>query len=473
MNIAKTFFNGCNPDKAAYIIDDEVVTYKILKKRTEQYRYYFKKHNPQPKNVLIFLPESLDFVASILACWSLGIATYHPSISLPDSVIRSMVKNANTGLVISNSEMAKKLNVDCDIIYIDNIELVNEDNIYDDQTPDTEIFYGITTGSTGTPKMVVHTINNLLKWAEIYSDQLGINDKTMMYTTSRISFNWGVSCAVTMNLFKKSTCVLNSRIATPKLIKHNIETHKPTHFFTVPLFIDLLVKSKLDVNFNHVDYSMSSGDWLPEHLCTQFEQKFKKQLLNGLGSSETVSNYTFIAECDQENVNSMGKIIPDVEMKIMKNGERCDTGEIGEIYVSSPWFSKTYLNFVDNTTYENGWIKTKDLAYLNKNGCLVYMGRKNSIFKINGEFVNPIEIEKHILEFNGITNCIVKPSNFNEGVPKLSVDILCDNEIDIEQLKSFLKGRLEKNRIPKIYNFVNEMNRTWNGKIRRAVLDAH
>lgn len=471
MNITETFFNGCDLNKAAYIIDDQPITYKILKKRTEQYRY-FLKNRPRPKNVLIFLPESLDFVASILACWSLGIPTYHPSISLPNNVTRSMVENADTGLVISNSEMAKNLNVNCDIIDIDNIELVNEDGIYDDQPKDTEIFYGITTGSTGTPKMVVLTIHNLLEWAEMYADLLGINDKTIMYTTSRISFNWGISSAVTMNLFKKSTAVLNSRIATPKLIKHNIETYKPTHFFTVPLFIDLLVKSKLDVNFDHVRYSVSAGDWLPEHLCRQFEQKFKKQLLNSIGSTETVSTYTFIAECDQENVNSLGRIVPDVEIKIMKNGERCDVGEIGEIYVSCPWFSKTYLNFVDNTTYENGWIKTKDLAYFNKNGCLVYMGRKNSIFKINGEFVNPIEIERQILQFNGVTNCIVKPSNFDKGVPKLAVDIICDKQIDIEQLKLFLKERLENNKIPKVYNVVDEIKKTWNGKTQRAIVSA-
>ena len=471
MNIVKTFFQDCNLDKIAYIIDDKTITYKELQLRTNQYRYYYKKQKLS-NNVLIFLPESLDFVASILACWSLGIATYHPSVTLPNKTIVSLASNAKTKHIITNNELAEKLQVGCQVIDINGIELVEQDTEYQDQALDTEIFYGITTGSTGTPKMPVHTIYNILNWARVYSGELGLNQDSKIYTTSRISFNWGVSCAISMNLFTKCACILNSRIATPKLIKHNIETHRPTHFFTVPLFIDLLLKYKTDVDFNHVDLSMSSGDWLPEHLCEQFENRFGQQLLNGLGSSEAVSNYTFTPKCDSENINSLGKNIPEVDLKIMKDGSECTPGEIGEIYISSPFFSKTYLNYTDDTTYEKGWIKTKDLAYVNTNGCLVYMGRKNSIFKINGVFINPIEVEKHILEFEGVTNCIVKATDVETGVPKLAVDLVCNKEIDITELKMHLNNKLENNKIPKVYNLVEEMKKTWNGKTQRAIVNA-
>jgi acyl-coenzyme A synthetase/AMP-(fatty) acid ligase len=386
--------------------------------------------------------------------------------------IKSLCENANTTHIITNTELSTKVQVGCNLINIDTVKLTKEDTDYLEQDINTEIFYGITTGSTGKPKMPVQTIYNILNWARLYSAELGVNENSKIYTTSRISFNWGITCAISMNLYSKSTCVLNTKIARPKLIKHNIETHRPTHFFTVPFFIDLLIKSKIDVDFSHLHISMSSGDWLPEHLCTQFENRFGQQLLNGLGSSETVSNYTFYAKRDSENINSLGKPIPEVDLKIMKDGKECTSGEIGEIYVSSPWFSKSYLNFTDTTTYEDGWIKTKDLAYVNSNGCLVYMGRKNSIFKINGEFVNPLEIEKHVLKFAGVTNCLVKSTEVETGVPKLAVDLVCDKDIDITQLKIFLSNKLENNKIPKVYNVVDEIKRTWNGKTQRATIHA-
>ena len=471
MNIVETFFKDCDLDKIAYIIDDGTITYRQLQKKINQYRAIHKSRGLS-NNVLILLPESFDLVANILACWSLGIATYHPSISLPSKTIELLCKNADTKHIITNTELTTKIHVGCEFINIDTLKLSEEDTHYIEQDINTDIFYGMTTGSTGTPKMTVHSIYNILNWARVYSGQLGIDQSSIIYTTSRISFNWGVTCAISMNLYAKSTCVLNTKIATPKLIKHNIETHSPTHFFTVPLFTELLVRSKIDVDFSHVHLSMSSGDWLPAHLCTQFQSKFKKQLLNGLGSTETVSNYTFIDACDNQNINSLGKIIPEVKMRIMKDGTECASGEIGEIYVSSPFFSKSYLNFKDATTYEDGWIKTKDLAYVNSNGCLVYMGRKNSIFKINGEFVNPLEIEKHVLEFDGVTNCIVKPTDVESGVPKLAVDLICDKEINTTQLRIFLGKKLENNKIPKVYNVVEEIKRTWNGKTQRAIVNA-
>ena len=78
MNIVETFFKDCALDKVAYIIDDERITYRQLQKKINQYRSVYKALGIS-NNVLILLPESFDFVASILACWSLGIATYHPS----------------------------------------------------------------------------------------------------------------------------------------------------------------------------------------------------------------------------------------------------------------------------------------------------------------------------------------------------------------------------------------------------------
>ena len=471
MNIVETFFKDCALDKVAYIIDDERITYRQLQKKINQYRSVYKALGIS-NNVLILLPESFDFVASILACWSLGIATYHPSVTLPKSTIQSMCENANTTHIITNTELSTKLQIGCKFINIDTLELYREDKDYSEQDTDKDIFYAITTGSTGAPKMTVHSIYNILNWARVYSQQVGIDQSSTIYTTSKISFNWGVACAISMNLYSKSTCILNTKIATPKLIKHNIETHRPTHFFTVPLFIDLLLKSKIDVDFGHVTLSMSSGDWLPAHLCTQFQDKFKKQLLNGLGSGETVSNYTFIATCDNQNINSLGKNIPEVKLRIVKDNKECQSGEVGEIYVSAPFFSKTYLNYTDDTTYEDGWIKTKDLAYINDNGCLVYMGRKNSIFKINGVFINPIEVEKQILEFEGVTNCIVKPTDVESGVPKLAVDLICNQNIDTAELRIFLNNKLENNKIPKVYNVVKEIQRTWNGKTQRTIVNA-
>ena len=111
MNIVGKFFEDCDLNKVAYIIDDEKITYRQLQKKTNQYRSIYKSRDVY-NNVLILLPESFDLVANILACWSLGIATYHPSISLPSETIESLCRNAGTKniILLRQSNRKKKKN---------------------------------------------------------------------------------------------------------------------------------------------------------------------------------------------------------------------------------------------------------------------------------------------------------------------------------------------------------------------------
>jgi|TARA_Y100000310_G_C20687665_1_gene820142 benzoate-CoA ligase len=475
MNIVKTLLENCDQQKAAFIIDDKVITYKNLLDQTEKYIYYFKTQKFD-SSVLIFLPESLEFISAVLACWCLDIPIFHPNPFLSKKTIEKMCKDTNTKFIITNNDYEKKLRgINAKIIDLGSAQMPFAKHFHHDypiHDSDKEIFYAISTGSTGESKLVPHTINNILAWSKIYSNVCNINKDSIIYTTSRMTFIWGFACSLFLNLYQKSTCIIDSKMATPKLMKHNIETYKPTHFFTVPTFVDLLIKSKLDVDFSSVDLCMSSGDWLPEHFCHEFATKFNKTLVNAIGSSETVSNYTFTATHDTQNINSLGKPIESVQIKIMENETECKIGEVGEIYVSAPFNSTRYLNHSDALTYENGWIKTKDLGYFNSNGSLVYMGRKNFIFKIHGQFVNPIEVEKEILTYPGIENCIVKSVTKKGHLPKLAVDLLCSKNIDIADLKIYLGQKLEKINVPKIYNIVEKINTTWNGKKLRTIINA-
>ena len=71
-----------------------------------------------------------------------------------------------------------------------------------------------------------------------------------------------------------------------------------------------------------------------------------------------------------------------------------------------------------------------------------------------------------------MTNCIVKPTDVESGVPKLAVDLICNQNIDTAELRIFLNNKLENNKIPKVYNVVKEIQRTWNGKTQRAIVNA-
>ena len=59
-----------------------------------------------------------------------------------------------------------------------------------------------------------------------------------------------------------------------------------------------------------------------------------------------------------------------------------------------------------------------------------------------------------------------------DHLPKLAVDLLCRKNIDIADLKIYLGQKLEKINVPKIYNIVEKINTTWNGKKLRTIINA-
>jgi acetyl-CoA synthetase len=122
----------------------------------------------------------------------------------------------------------------------------------------------------------------------------------------------------------------------------------------------------------------------------------------------------------------------------------------------------------------DGWYKTGDVLYRDKDGYFFYVGRKDYIIKTSGYRISPEEIERAILSLNFVESCVVIPKKDDmKGYIVRAVVVLKDNQKN--QDKNYLSSLIE-NKVseligphvrPREIYFVDEIPRTPTGKIKR------
>ena len=103
-------------------------------------------------------------------------------------------------------------------------------------------------------------------------------------------------------------------------------------------------------------------------------------------------------------IGSAGKPLFPGQLKIVENNQTCSTGEIGEIYVKGPSVTKGYWNReeANQESFDNGWLKTGDLGYIDEDGFLFVVDRRKDLIISGGENIYPAEIESVLKGIEGI-----------------------------------------------------------------------
>ena len=176
----------------------------------------------------------------------------------------------------------------------------------------------------------------------------------------------------------------------------------------------------------------------------------------GYGLTET--SPVIAAENDRyRRYGSVGKVFPSIDIKILD----ADEDGIGEITVKAPSVMLEYYNNEEatNETIEDGWLRTGDLGYLDKDGYLFITGRKKSVIVLkNGKNIFPEEIEALIDKLEGIKESMVygMPSKEDKDDLTLCAKIVYDKEI----IKDILETEDENKIKEYVDNHIKDMNKT-------------
>lgn len=179
---------------------------------------------------------------------------------------------------------------------------------------------------------------------------------------------------------------------------------------------------------------------------------------------------------DKEDLNSIGKCSPSVEVKVFdENGIELSSNETGEICVKGKMVLNSYLDEADNVNAFYGeYFRTGDWGFINKEKYIYLVARKKELLNVGGKKVSPLEIENALSLYPGIIDSacigIPDPNGVLGEVPKIFIVKQESISLSFDEIKSFLRNYLEAYKIPVDMEYIDSIPTTPSGKKQRLLL---
>jgi len=259
-----------------------------------------------------------------------------------------------------------------------------------------------TSGSTGSPKFVRLSYDNIVSNTESISEYLNISSEDRAITTMPMNYSYGLSI-INTHLSNGASIVLTEDSLMSKEFWALIKEKNVTNFGGVPYIYEMLKKLRFErINLPNLKFITQAGGRLNKALVLEFNEICTKKdikLIVMYGQTEATARMSYLPpESLPQKAGSIGIVIPNGNFSLKDdNGlEIQDSGISGElVYYGknvSLGYSQGYhdLKEIDKN---NGCLLTGDLAKRDADGYYYIVGRKNRFLKIYGNRVNLDEFE--------------------------------------------------------------------------------
>jgi benzoate-CoA ligase family protein len=347
---------------------------------------------------------------------------------------------------------------------------------------DEPAFWLYSSGSTGASKGCVHLHHDMVVCCELYAKGiLHMNESDRCFSVARLFFAYGLGNAGYFPLGCGATTILSPARPVPATIYADVERYRPTLFFSVPTnFAALLAHHREDgreFDLSCVRHAISAGESLPAPLFQRFKERFGVEILDSLGSTETLQ-MVIANRPGEAKPGSSGKIIPGYEAKIIdEKGNAVATNEVGDLLIKGDSTCSGYWNKHEKTkeTFVGGWFRTGDKYYQDEEGYFWYAGRSSDVFKVHGLWLSPAEVESVLIAHPAVREAAVVAREDQDGLTKAAAYVvLNENSAPSEKLSNELQELVGQKiggyKRPRWIEFLAEIPKTTTGKLQRFKL---
>ncbi len=342
--------------------------------------------------------------------------------------------------------------------------------------PDDMAFWMYTSGTTGSPKAVVHRQAAVPASDSYLRKVYGIGPGDRIFCSSKLFFAFSLGHSFLGALRLGACSVIHTGWPAPADIAAAVRRHRPTAFFSVPTFYrNLLAQGLADSDtFGPVRLFVSAGEQLPEPVCRQWHEVTGRYICEGIGATETLVMYLGNRP-DAPCPGRTGTPYPDCEVELRDEaGNPVEGADLpGVAWVRSPTVAVGYWNQPEKTAeaFVDGRYCTGDSFTRDAEGRYRYQGRADDMLKISGQWVSPSEIEKHVLEHPDVEDAAVVGVANADGLVRLVLCMATAGKPDRETLERELTGKLllelSVYKCPRRFLYLEDLPRTPTGKVQR------
>jgi len=345
-----------------------------------------------------------------------------------------------------------------------------------------------TSGTTGPPKMVVHTHASYpfahqltgKYWLDLRPGDIHWNLSDTGWAKAAWSSLFGPwhRGATIFSLHRKGKF-------DPSFTLEVMQRYPVTTFCGPPTAYRMMVKgasaSQL-FRFRSMRHFVAAGEPLNKEIIELWKEKTGRYIYDGYGQTETV-NVLANFRCLPVKPGSMGRPVPGFVVDIIdEKGVPMPSeteGDIGiRVHPERPvgLFSK-YLGDSEATerTMKGQWYSTGDRAFRDHEGYFWFVGRDDDIILSSGYRIGPFEIESILIEHPAVRESAVvaSPDEIRGEVVKAFIVLTQDyrpSDILAHELREFVKTNAAPYKYPRKIEFVDDLPKTISGKIKRKEL---
>ena len=462
------------PEKIAFIIDNESVTYGQLYQKIAAAASYFKSLGiDRGSHVLSVASPDLNYVVCMYALLGLGAMHVPAENRIPAARISEIAHTVDANLIIAPE------NPECGIAWT----CAEQISAHTESDPNwepvgvsdecSELIF--TTGTTGKSKGVMLSSHCLETYIAAINPTFNMDSDTVFLVTTPLNHVGGLH-RIHQCMNEGCTAILMDGIKDLRAFFYNINTYGVTHTYLPPASVKMLLtlaKKQLAALDGKLKFVYTASSLFPKADMEALMSLLPNTHLHqGYGSSECGSVCNCHYNAPGTAINCLGKPYPQVEVKLLDADGNVVEGphKEGFICIKSDMNMLGYYNEPELTaaTLKDGYVYSHDLMYFDENGGLYFAGRGDDVINIRGFKVAPNEVEEIALKHPSINDCVCIPyKNMMGDTLKMVVKLNEGFELDMESICSLLAEKLEPYKVPSIIVAVDEIARTANGKLNR------
>lgn len=349
------------------------------------------------------------------------------------------------------------------------------------QNEDIMLLY-FTSGTTGMPKMAVHTYTYPLAQIATAAYWHNLDDTSLhiaVADTGWAKAGWGKIygqwiCGACLFVYD-----FDRFVATDML--RMLEKYQVTSFCAPPTVYRFMIKEDMSrYDLSHLKWANTAGEPLNPEVFNQFKRFTGVELHEAFGQSETTP-LLMTSKWMTPRMGSTGRPSPHYHIDLVdQEGRSVEDGVEGEIVVRldqghpAGLLREYYRDPVKTAeVFRGGMYHTGDMAWRDVDGYYYFIGRSDDVIKSSGYRIGPFEVESALMEHPAVLECAITAVPHPERGQVVKATIVLTkgytpSDALVKELQNHVKHATAPYKYPRIVEFVDELPKTVSGKIQRV-----
>jgi amino acid adenylation domain-containing protein len=472
-----------HPDHVAVVDVSTSQTYSELDEESDRWANLVLAADPELGELVgILMGKSVHQISAVIGVLKAGCAYLPLSVAHPPARNLGIIRDSGAHVVLADDrgEVPNEVGRECTVVttedlpsaFVDDRDLAGTAPVLDGLA---YVIY--TSGTTGAPKGVAITHKAAV------NTTLDVNARLHVQATDRVlalsQLNFDLSVYDMFGMFARGAALVlpsGEGQHDPEHWWEMVRTHRVTLWNSVPQFFSMYIGHLSDRGLVDRDIraALLSGDWIPVDVAVRVEECFSCCAVHGAGGATEASiwsNWYDISKDDARKASvPYGRPLANQRMYVLDSSldNRPDLVP-GDLYIAGHGLATGYWNdpvktahsFMTHPRTGERLYRTGDQAMYGRDGNIIFLGRNDGQVKVNGYRIELGEIESVARGLPAVRDCV---ATIDRGIV---LYVVANDGFTTERLAEHLASALPEYMRPRLTVVLDDLPRTWNGKIDR------